>query len=101
MKKVSSERGTELLDIVFDVVIAQVRDHAVIPDETTGALVRAYTATPALLTLAVKLLKDNNITTQDADVDGKLNAVEAALADRKKRSHLASVSYLHGEAVND
>lgn len=98
---VSEKRGEELLDLVFTVVTTQLKDHAVDVDDATGEEVKNYTATPALLTLAVKLLKDNSITVQADDVAGKLTAVEAALAERKKNHKLASVSYLHAEAVND
>lgn len=100
-KHVSESRAIDMLETVMDVVTTQLKDHAYQPDEETGEMVKVYTATPALLTVAIKLLKDNNITVQADDVDKKLNEVEAALADRKKRSGLAKVSYLHPEAVND
>lgn len=98
-KRVSEARGVELLELVFDVVITQMKDHAIVEDETTGQKVKSFTATPALLTFAGKLLKDNNITVQPDDADNKLNTVEQALADRKKHSRLASVSYLQPEAA--
>jgi len=100
-KRVSEARGNELLELVFDVVITQMKDHAVVIDETTGEEVKAFTATPALLTFAGKLLKDNSITLQADEAEGRLNAVEQELANRKKHSRLASVSYLNKEAVND
>lgn len=98
---VSTERGVALLDVVADVLLAQLKDHAILEDETTKEEVRAYTATPALLTVAIKFLKDNAITMQDTDIDKKLNEVEAALQGRKKHSsNLSNVSYLHPEAAN-
>lgn len=99
--QVSSKRGVELLNLVLDVVTTQIKDHVIVVDETTGEEVKAYTATPALLTFAGKLLKDSNITMQDDDTESKLSAVEKALEERKKGRALASVSYLHPEAVND
>lgn len=100
-KNVSEARGVELLDLVFDVVLTQMRDHSEDLDETTGEVVKNYTATPALLTFAGKLLKDNNITVQPDSAESKLNEVEQELAKRKKRSQLASVSFIRDIAAND
>lgn len=99
-KRVSSSRGHELLELVFDVVITQMKDHGIVADETTGLPVKSYTATPALLTFAGKLLHDNSITLQDDDVAGKLNEVEQALKDRKKGNRLENVSYLYPEEAH-
>jgi hypothetical protein len=94
---VSEARGVALLDLLFTVATAQLGDSALVQDEE-GNEVRAYTATPALLTFAAKLLKDNSITLQADEVEKK-NAVAQALEDRKKQSRLASVSYLNPEAA--
>lgn len=100
-KRVSEQRGNQLLDLVFDVVITQLKDQAAVEDIETGESVLQYTATPALLTVATKLLKDNNITVQPDNEESRMSELEKELASRKKRSQISKVSFIRPEAIND
>ena len=98
-KHVSEERGSDLLDLVFTVVTAQVGETVQEEDEETGETRTAYVASPALLTLAVKLLKDNQITVQPAE-DGKVNELERTLAQKKKHSQLKVIPFIQPEQAH-
>lgn len=98
---ISEARGEKLLEILFDVVTDQLGERAVILDLEAGEQRERYVASPALLTLAAKLLKDNNVTLQPEETEGKLSKLEENLAKRKKHSGIASVSYLTPLAANE
>ena len=66
-------------------------------DDEGNALVY-YTATPALLTVAARFLKDNDITCTVEDSEG-LSSLQDQLAERKKRKNkIRDISFLSKEA---
>jgi hypothetical protein len=86
------EKLAELHVILTDILIAQVGEEREFVAED-GKVEKVYTATPALLTVAQKFLKENNITCQPAEGD-KLSTLQEKLAKRK----LASVTPLREAA---
>lgn len=85
----SESKCAALHDILFDVLTEQVSER-VIEEQEDGSEKELYTATPALLTVALKALKDNEITCQAED-NNKVNALQEQLA-KRKRNHGSVVS---------
>ena len=50
---------------------------------------KVYTASPATLSVAIKFLKDNEVTA-DKELDENMNGLKDALAKKQKRSRLGS-----------
>ena len=66
-------------------------------EDDNGKKTTFYTATPALLTIAARFLKDNSITCEIEDSEG-LSKLEEELAQRKKRRNkITSISALMPE----
>lgn len=72
-----------LHDVVATVLIEQVGERAEEVDEDSGETIELYTASPALLTAAMKFLKDNDITCVPAQ-DSKTQQLKDKLAERKR-----------------
>lgn len=88
------ERLAHLHVQLTEVLITQVSEEREFTDEETGTTEKVFTATPALLTIAAKFLKENNITCQPAE-GSKLDT----LRDKLQKRRLASVTPLR-EAEN-
>ena len=84
-KPASQDTANSLHDILFKVLIEQVGERVVEEaDEEEGVEAREfYTATPALLTVALKALKDNDTTCLNEE-GGKTDELRSELAARKK-----------------
>lgn len=81
--------------ILADVLAEQVAESVIEIDEETKTVVTTYTATPALLTVAARFLKDNDITCGIED-SKSLSDVKEELKNRKKRSKnkLAGITHI-------
>ena len=73
----------ELHEVVATVLIDQVGERAIEHDDETGEEVELYTATPALLTCAMKFLKDNDITCEPSE-DSSTKKLEDKLKERRR-----------------
>ena len=83
--------------ILADVLAEQVAEYAT-EEDNDGRVTKVYTATPALLTVAARFLKDNDITCGVED-SGALNNLADELAKRKRRSRLDNITHID-EAVH-
>lgn len=72
----------ELHAVLAKVLTAQVGEQAT-EEQEDGSEVTLYIASPALLTVALKMLKDNDITCV-AEEDSSVNNLAKQLEDRKK-----------------
>jgi hypothetical protein len=92
MSKSTEDELSSLHGAIAQVLIDQIKETIVITEED-GAEKEIYTVTPATLGVAIKFLKDNDITASIAD-DENLGELEEMLqVKREKRGlRLASVS---------
>ena len=104
-KPASNDKLSALHEALAVVIAAQVSETALalatdaeeLCDDEGNALVY-YTATPALLTVAARFLKDNDITCTVEDSEG-LSSLQDQLAERKKRKNkIRDISFLSKEA---
>jgi hypothetical protein len=96
-KPASDSTLAALHEAISIVLAAQVKEVMVEVDEETGKETETYSATPALLTVAARFLKDNNITCTIEDSKG-LSELTDELAQRKKRrDNISNISYLTKE----
>jgi transcriptional regulator with PAS, ATPase and Fis domain len=92
MSKSTESELSELHGLVARVLTKQLSEEITVTDET-GATQVINTATPATLGVAIKFLKDNDITTSVEDDDNMSDLKELLDEKRKKRSvRLASVT---------
>lgn len=93
MKNKATDKSLGNLHAVLaDVLAEQVAEYA----EEDGE--KVYTATPALLTVAARFLKDNDITCGIED-SSSMSDLKEELANRKRRSKLNNISHID-EAIN-
>lgn len=92
MKRASESQLGDLHEVLAMVIKEQITQTADFLNED-GELVESYTASPALLAVAAKFLKDNQITVSIED-DANLGEIENILAKKEKKGRLklASVS---------
>ena len=84
----------KLLDAISMVLEAQVSEALpVLDEEGKETNEKYYTASPALLTVAARFLKDNNITCVVED-SKSLSQLKDKLAQRKKRGKVFSIDHL-------
>ena len=88
----TEEKLASLHDAVADALTAGIKETKTVTDEETGEVLTYHVANPALLTVAIKFLKDNDITCQPSE-ENKIGGLKAELAERKK-NRLASVTQL-------
>lgn len=71
-----------LHEVVAEVLITQIGEKAE-EELADGSMVELFTATPALLTCAMKFLKDNEITCA-VEASSKVNELAQKLEDRRR-----------------
>lgn len=99
MSSTSNELG-ELHKVVANVLSKQVGQIFEEKNEEGVIVDRYYAATPALLTVAARFLKDNDITCEIEDSKG-MSDLQAELDKRKKgRGKLTDISALLPEAAS-
>lgn len=97
MAKANESELANLHCLLARVLAAQVGEEVEEYDEEGVPTGKVYTATPALLTIAARFLKDNEITCEVEDSEG-LSDLRSELAARKTgRRKLASVSPISKE----
>jgi len=95
-KAASTDALSSLHEQLAKVLALQVGEVGTDEDED-GNTTTFFTATPALLTIAARFLKDNSITCEIEDSEG-LSRLEEELAKRKKRRNkITSISALMPE----
>lgn len=102
MSKATESKLSALHGAVADVLTAQVlHREAEVKYDADGNEVptgnEVFTAGPATIAVAVKFLKDNNITC-DIEVDKGMNTLKDALAQKQKHSRLTASAYTNKEA---
>lgn len=95
--KANEKKLGDLHGILAEVLANQVSEK-VIEVDADGKELTIYTATPALLTVASRFLKDNDITCEVGDSKG-LSDLKEELAKRKRRSDISKISHID-EAMN-
>ena len=85
----TEEKLANLHNVLADALIAGVSEQKTVLDEETGEEATYYVANPALLTVAIKFLKDNDITCQPSE-ENKTGRLKQELEERKK-NRLANV----------
>lgn len=97
MAKINDKELGNLLNALAAVLESQVSE---VQDELDEAGLptgnKYYTATPALLTVAARFLKDNNITCAVSDSKG-MQGLKDKLAERKKHGKVFSIKHLSPE----
>ena len=99
MAKIKETELGGLLNALAAVLKSQIADtaHEIAEDGTEGE--EYYTATPALLTVAARFLKDNGITCAIEDSED-MNDLKAELAKRKKRKgKVVGINHLSYEQI--
>ncbi len=92
-KPASSDKLGALHEALAIVIAAQVSERASDIDEDGVTISEYYTATPALLTVAARFLKDNDITCTEEDSEG-LSDLAEELKKKKKRGKVAKISHI-------
>ena len=87
MAKVTETQLVSLHEVVAKVIAVQMEQTEEYLDEE-GNLNVAYTASPALISVATKFLKDNSITCA-IEEDENLGKLEAIFANKQKKGRLA------------
>ena len=98
-KPASDSKLSALHEALATVIAAQVQATMQEFDEKGNVIegAESYSATPALLTVAARFLKDNNITCTIEDSKG-LSTLNDELAERKKRrDNISKISFLTKE----
>jgi len=97
MKRASETQLGQLHEVLAMVIRSQIEDKVEFVNEE-GELIENYTASPALLAVAAKFLKDNQITVA-IENDTNLDEIQSILANKSKKGRLALASVPTKEAV--
>jgi len=100
--KATESKLSELHGVLATVLIAQLKEIGVEEDIEQGMEEgkEHYTASPALLTVCARFLKDNEITCEVGD-SSKMNELKEQLKDRKKGKRLSLVPPLGSDVEEE
>lgn len=93
-KPASDSKLGALHDALATIIAAQVKELIQEEDEDGNVIREYYSATPALLTVAARFLKDNNITCSVEDSKGLSELTDELASRRKRKDNLKNISFL-------
>ncbi len=99
-KPASDKQLSALHEALATVIAAQVQETLVELDDAGNPVSEVYSATPALLTVAARFLKDNDITCTVEDSKGLTELADELASRRKRRDNIKSLEHLSKDEAN-